>query len=269
MAVLEVDSILFDMDGTLVDESSSYREAIRLTAEYLLRRPVSMDEVREIKRYPGFNGDWDATWGLVGRRLHGSIFVPSDADRGSYAYRRLRDIFQTYYLGDRMWRQISGRPPDWMPPFRWDDPLFYRERPLVAAETLQQLTGFALGIVTSRPRVEALMALHQQGLDRYFTQDVLVAAEDTPRHKPDPAPLREMVRRLGARRPVYVGDSIDDALAALAAGMAFLHVGVEPFVEERAERAVHGRISSVQHVVALCRPTKSGEANRLPASPGR
>ena len=41
---LRVDAVLFDMDGTLVDESASYCEAIRLTAEYLLRAGVTMDE---------------------------------------------------------------------------------------------------------------------------------------------------------------------------------------------------------------------------------
>jgi HAD superfamily hydrolase (TIGR01548 family) len=243
-----IDAVLFDMDGTLIDERRSYREAIRLTAEFLLRSAVTMDEVEQIKRFPGFNNDWDATWALVGRRLHGSILPPDAADRGSWAYRRLRDVFQTYYLGDRLWRQISGSEP----PFEYSEPLIIRETPLMALETLERLSSLRLGIATSRPRAEALMALRQHAFDRYFDEPVLVCLEDAPLEKPHPAPLRELVRRLGCAHPVYVGDTINDALAALRAGMPFIQVGAAPFGDALVDNGIRYRVADVNEIVDLC-----------------
>lgn len=221
MASLPVDAILFDIDGTLIDESRSYREAARRTAEFLLHRPVSMAEVDAIKALPGFNNDWDATWALVGKRIHGSIYRPSGADRGSYAYRRLRNVFQTYYLGHRLWAELSGEEP----PFEWEEPLMAMETPFMKLETLERLGPFTLGIVTSRPRTEAIMALRQHGFERFFPPAAIVAMEDAPHEKPHPEPLLRLVRRLGCTAPVYVGDSINDALAAASAGIPFVCVG--------------------------------------------
>lgn len=254
MQSLQVDAILFDVDGTLIDDSQSYREAIRRTGEYLLRQPVTFDEVDAVKRLPGFNNDWDATWTLVGRRLHGHILAPDEGDRGSYAYRRLRSIFQTYYLGHRMWAQLSGEEP----PFEWEEPLMARESLLVSLDTLERLRGFKLGIATSRPRAEALMAFRQHGLDRFFSAEVIVGAEDARREKPDPAPLREAVRRLGCTRPVYVGDSVNDALAAMAAGMPFICVGTGVTGNRDVERALRYRVADVNEVVGLCVPAAVG-----------
>lgn len=243
MPSLQVDAILFDIDGTLIDESRSYREAIRRTAEFLLRRPVSEGEVDAIKALPGFNNDWDATWALVGKRIHGSIYRPGPADRGSFAYRRLRNVFQTYYLGHRLWADLSGEEP----PFEWEEPLMETETPLMALDTLERLAPFTLGIVTSRPRAEALMALRQHGFDRYFPASSVVAMEDAQREKPHPQPLLVLVRRLGCTTPVYVGDSINDALAAAAAGMPFICAG-----SARLTQNVRHRIADVNQIADVC-----------------
>jgi HAD superfamily phosphatase len=243
MASLQVDAILFDIDGTLIDESRSYREAARRTAEFLLRSPVTMDEVDAVKALPGFNNDWDATWALVGKRVHGSIHRPDAADRGSYAYRRLRNIFQTYYLGHRLWSQISGEEP----PFPWEEPLMETETPLIRRETLQRLSPFTLGIATSRPRTEALMALRMHGFEEFFPPSAIVAMEDAPREKPHPAPLQRLVRLLGCVSPVYVGDTINDALAASAAGIPFVYAGTARLAEK-----VRYHIADVNGIADLC-----------------
>jgi pyrophosphatase PpaX len=51
--------------------------------------------------------------------------------------------------------------------------------------------------------------------------DVLVAMEDTERHKPDPTPLLLALDRMGRGwgGAVYVGDAVVDVLAGKAAGM--------------------------------------------------
>ena len=221
MHSLQVDAVLFDLDGTLVDESVSYREAIRSTAELLLHEPVAVEEALAIKRRPGLNNDWDATWALVAQRRGGLPLPPTEEQRSSPDYDALKNIFQTYYLGSACWQELSGETP----PFEWIEPLIRRETLLVSRETLDGLRPFARGIATSRPRAEALMALGQHALVDYFPPDLLIAREDVSREKPDPAPLLALATRLDCRHPVYVGDTVNDALAAEAAGMPFVGVG--------------------------------------------
>jgi HAD superfamily hydrolase (TIGR01548 family) len=242
---ITTDAVLFDMDGTLIDESGSYREAIRLTAEYVLKEPVTADEVDEIKRLPGFNNDWDATWALIGKRMDGAIRQPEAADRESSPFQHMSNIFQTYYLGHELWGTVS----DMEPPFEWTEPLIARETPLVLPSTLDRLSGFALGIATSRPRMEAILALRRHALNRYFDSDAVVASEDAAFQKPHPAPLLELSCSLACRRPVYVGDTINDALAAAAAGMPFFHIGIEPLADPSIP--VHARLVSVQSLPSM------------------
>jgi pyrophosphatase PpaX len=86
--------------------------------------------------------------------------------------------------------------------------------------------GRSLGIVTAK-RVRTV----ELALDRFpalrDVMDVIVGAEDTERHKPDPDPLLEALRRLGAApaTAAYVGDSPFDVRAAKAAGVLAVAVG--------------------------------------------
>lgn len=90
-------------------------------------------------------------------------------------------------------------------------------------ETLEALRGegFELGIVSSRARGEYASEITPLGLDPYFPVRILV--EDTALHKPDPEPMREYLRRTGAKpeETLYVGDTSYDMDCALGAGVGF------------------------------------------------
>jgi pyrophosphatase PpaX len=80
--------------------------------------------------------------------------------------------------------------------------------------------GRRLGIVTAKRHATVGLAFdHLPKLEENF--DVLIGAEDTVRHKPEPDPLLEALRRLDARprEAAYVGDSPFDIRAAKAAGV--------------------------------------------------
>ena len=86
--------------------------------------------------------------------------------------------------------------------------------------------GHRLGIVTAKRVATVELAFDRLPLLRELT-DVLVGAEDTERHKPDPDPVLEALRRLGAspEEAVYVGDSPFDIRAGKAAGAFAVAVG--------------------------------------------
>ena len=87
--------------------------------------------------------------------------------------------------------------------------------------------GVRCAAATSKLRGAAEAALRLTGLDAYLSgPQALVTLEDTAEHKPDPAPLRLAVERLGGSvaEAVYVGDAVVDVQAARAAGMAAVAV---------------------------------------------
>jgi pyrophosphatase PpaX len=80
--------------------------------------------------------------------------------------------------------------------------------------------GRRLGIVTAKRRATVRLAFDRlPGLETNF--EVVVTSEDTERHKPDPAPIREALARLAVEPSdaAYVGDSPFDVRAARAAGV--------------------------------------------------
>jgi pyrophosphatase PpaX len=86
--------------------------------------------------------------------------------------------------------------------------------------------GHRLGIVTAKRLRTVDLALDRFPILR-DTTEVVVGAEDTERHKPDPDPLLEALARLGAEPgdAAYVGDSPFDIRAGKAAGMLAVAVG--------------------------------------------
>lgn len=91
--------------------------------------------------------------------------------------------------------------------------------------------GRRLGIVTAKRRATVELAFARLPLRDYF--EVIVGADDTARHKPDPEPILLALERLGAAREdaVYVGDSPFDVGAARAAGVHAIGVtwgGIHP-----------------------------------------
>jgi pyrophosphatase PpaX len=79
--------------------------------------------------------------------------------------------------------------------------------------------GRRLGVVTAKRRVTVDLAFRVLTLEPWL--DVVVTAEDTERHKPDPEPITLALERLGASpsEAAYVGDSPFDVRSARGAGV--------------------------------------------------
>ncbi|MFH1470747.1 MAG: histidinol-phosphate transaminase [Candidatus Micrarchaeota archaeon] len=200
------ESLIFDIDGVLVDVSKSYREAIKRTASKFLRRNVTSGEVEEMKSTVGFNNDWDAAYALVTRTQN-----PMEINRTSTLYSKIKSAFQEAYLG----KDGTGG-------------LIEKEKPIVSESTLARLkrNGVKLGVVTGRPREEALIAL-APFLGKYFDERNIIALEDCDEEKPSPKPLLLLMGRMGSKNSLYVGDSPSDVAAANSARIRIAVVGAD------------------------------------------
>ena len=87
-----------------------------------------------------------------------------------------------------------------------------------ALEQLQRL-GLKLAVVTNKPHKLALGLLQRLGLTQWI--ELVLGGDSCERRKPDPLPLLAACAAMGIEpaRALMVGDSINDVLAARAAGM--------------------------------------------------
>lgn len=81
-------------------------------------------------------------------------------------------------------------------------------------------SGFHLGVVTSRKRMEYENYFRQFNLEQIF--DLIVCADDTLQHKPNPEPLLYYAKKSGTAPDscIYIGDMPTDIACANAAGFA-------------------------------------------------
>lgn len=114
--------------------------------------------------------------------------------------------------------------------------------------------GRRLGIVTSKSRDAVNLAWGVlPRLGELF--DVVIAADDTARHKPDAAPVLEALARLGGTpsRACYVGDAPFDIQAGRAAGVVTLAVTWGFFTRPDLEAEEPDRVvATPEELVSVC-----------------
>ncbi len=199
-------AVLFDMDGVLVDVSRSYLVTIQKTVEFFLGNLIGLSEIQEYKNRGGMNNDWDLTECLL-------------RDRGKpVAKKDIIDIFQDIYLGYKF------------------DGLIRNEKWLMSRDILDQVAAsYSIGIVTGRPRMEASYVLKRFDVTDYFR--VLVTMDDVPpdKNKPDPYGIVLAMQCLSVSSAYFIGDTVDDMVAAIGAGVIPIGVvssGSDPKTQE-------------------------------------
>lgn len=175
-------TVLFDLDGTLIDSKALILSSYRHTLETHRGVAPSDDE-------------WLATMGqpLV-TQLRG--FASDEAEVEAMLSTYLAHNLEKH---DQMVLPYPG-----------------------IAETLERLRedGYPLGIVTSKKLEGTRRGLRRCGLPETWF-DSIVTADDVQRGKPDPEPIQIAMTRMNEPSPqqvVYVGDSIHDMYAGSAAG---------------------------------------------------
>lgn len=203
--------IIFDVDGVLVDVRESYQRTVLDTVRHFTEKRVGRGELHEWKNRSGFNDDWTLTHAWVNRL------------GAHFSYEVVKKQFESFYWADGKHGNVAGE--------RW----------LLPAKQLRRLSRRAkLAIFTGRTRAELSHTLERFNVRRYFS--TIVTVENISKPKPDPEGLLQILDGLPASTAIYLGDNVDDALAAKAAGMAFVGVLPRGSVERRVRA---GRLSAL------------------------
>lgn len=185
--------VAIDLDGTLLDTVADLTAAVNaMLADF--GQPALPEST--VRSYVGKGARI-----LVHRALSGSLDGRVDeasADRGMASF-------------ERHYARENGRSTTVYPG---------------VAEGLAAMRnkGLRLACVTNKPQAFAESLMVRTGLSRHF--ELTVGGDVLPRRKPDPMQLLHVCERFGLApsRMVAIGDSLNDAQAARAAGMPVMVV---------------------------------------------
>jgi pyrophosphatase PpaX len=172
-------TVLFDLDGTLVDSGAIILASFKHAAKTVLARDV---EEEQIAALVGGSNLYDQMAVLDPSRVEELVRVYREHNRP------LHDELQAFEGVEDLVRTLS-------------------------------IEGRKLGIVTAKGRATVELAFAVIDLEPYF--DVVVTADMTERHKPDPQPVLKALELLGSdpSDAAFVGDSPFDVGAGKAAGV--------------------------------------------------
>ena len=186
--------LIFDVDGVLVDVRRSYWLSGLETTRFLTGKRVTWPELHRWKSKPGNNDDW-----MMVSNWATALGRPT-------TYEQARDAFQPFYWGK------NGKPGN-----------VSKEKFVVTPRQIERWARrFELNLFTGRTRGEFAHTFDKWSAARHF--QTVVTMDDVKRKKPYPDGLLKILGRRDPATALYVGDNIDDALAARDARVPFMAI---------------------------------------------
>lgn len=189
-----IDTVLFDLDGTLIDSMPELAYCSNQCLKDMGRPTLPLETLST----------------FVGKGLERLIirFLANDIDATTAdpeLFKEAKKIFSHHY--------------------HVNNGLFSELYPTVI-EALEQLRakGYKLAVVTNKAIEFTLPLLDKKGISQYF--DTVIGGDSCEHKKPHPAPILLALENLKstAETSVFVGDSLNDAQAAKAANLPCLIV---------------------------------------------
>ncbi len=181
-----ITTILFDLDGTLVDTAPDLAHALNLQLIKHAKAPLPYEHIRPFASH--------GSRGLVGL---GFGITPHHAN-----FIAMRDEYLSIY------ESVYTRSPILLPGI---------------ADLLQAIEnkGLTWGIVTNKPRRFTVGLIESMGLDLQNRAVCIVCGDDAPQPKPSPLTLLMACEQISVKPEncIYVGDAERDIIAGKAAGM--------------------------------------------------
>lgn len=190
MTAIPFRSVVFDLDGTLIDSAPDIARAVNRTLAAYDRPALSVDQVR----------------GMVGDGAGMLLRCAWQATGAPLAEERAADVLARFI---ELYAEDTADPS-----------CFYPGVPATLAALAE--AGVALGLCTNKPERVTRKLLAPLGLEATFAA---VAGGDTlPFRKPDGRHLTWVIERTGGGAAAMVGDGINDVKAARAAGVPVVAV---------------------------------------------
>ena len=190
-AKLSPEILIFDVDGVLVDVRDTYWRSALETMRYLTGKRVTHEELHQWKGQPGNNDDWQmvANWATaLGRPT---------------TFEQARAAFEQFYWG------IKERPGNVM-----------CEKLIVTPKQIARWAArYELNLFTGRNRQEYAFTFEKWPATKHFR--TVITVDEVAQKKPHPEGLYKILRGRDPASALYLGDNIDDALAAREAGVPF------------------------------------------------
>jgi len=220
--------LIFDVDGVLVDVRATYWKSALQTVRYLTGKRVTYAELHKWKSRPGYNDDWAVVSAWVS-----ALGKPT-------SYNEARAAFEKFYWGS------DGNPGN-----------VQNEKILVKPEQIAAWAArFELNLFTGRTRQEFSFTFDRWPAAKYFR--TIITMDDAKR-KPHPEGLHKILDGRDPARAVYLGDNIDDALAARDASVPFVAIiarGEDRYRERAARFRELGALALLPRVTDLFRLLK-------------
>lgn len=182
MTTRNIQAVLFDLDGTLLDTHDLLLTTFRHATRTVLHEVVPDERLMAKVGQPLNTQMWD--------------FTDDPA-----VHEELCRVYREYNaeIHDDLIKLFAGTVP--------------------MLERLKE-AGYPLAVVTSKRHEIAMRGITRFDLGKYF--EFLIGSDDWPEHKPHPGPVAHGCERLGfdARSCLYVGDSPFDMQSGNGAGCA-------------------------------------------------
>jgi HAD superfamily phosphatase len=186
--------LIFDVDGVLVDVRNTFWLSALQTVREITGKRATWAELYSWKSKPENNDDWRMVSNWVSSLGH------------QVSYEQARDAFQKYYWGE------NGKPGNVL-----------KEKLLVTPEQFSKWASrYELNLFTGRTRQEFSYTFERMPAANLFR--TIVTMDDVKQKKPSPEGLLKILGKRDAKSALYLGDNVDDALAAQAAGVPFLAI---------------------------------------------
>lgn len=177
---MKIDTLLFDLDGTLVDSNECILESLRRTIlHYIPDYPMTRSTLLE----------------MMGPPLSETFQIHS----------KNHDVIQDMI---RYYRSVySLLEPEMISLYPGTiEMLEYFKR-----------QNMKIAIVTTKFKESAYPSIKKFHIDRYL--DLLIGLDDVQNHKPHPEPVLKAIRELGSKRAIMTGDNRSDIESGKYAGI--------------------------------------------------
>lgn len=220
---MKYDAFIFDVDGVLLDTSTSFNQAVLLAVKTATgSNRFTKHFISTLKGIPGFNNDWNvaiagAAWIESGDSVPFSEFV-NRLNRYGGGLKALKKIISSLsvsfqqsitklvmeaYGGTSACKQLYGFEPETI----HIEGTWKNETAFISPEKIRPYLPIS-GIVSGRNRTEMDLAFKLLGWE--IPAQRVAISDDAQLDKPNPKKLISIINTMGSENPVFLGDTRDD-----------------------------------------------------------